>query len=904
MEGPDTAMTSPEDASIITRFPALDASGVTPMMAQYLTVKEDHPDCLLFYRMGDFYEMFFQDAVDASAALDITLTRRGKINDAEVPMCGVPFHAAETYLARLIRQGFRVAICEQAEDPETARKRGNKGPLKREVVRIVTPGTLVEDDFLPPRENNFLVALGESGGDQALAWVDLSTGVLMTQAIAADRLEETLARLSPAEMIASNHPNVAHPFTDGDTGGLAGSFALRPAADFDSSRGERRLKELYGVKTLDGMASLNRAELASISGLLIYLDQTQKGRDLHLKPVQQISPGGIMEIDPASRRSLELTRTLSGKPNGSLLSVIDLTCTGAGGRLLANRLSAPLTDTAAINDRLDLAAVLIENPRLMESLEQALKRMPDLERALSRLGLDHGGPRDLEAVMRALDAALAMARAIQTSHDSLLAQQTLETMAETLKAPSRLIEHLSGMLGETLPLLARDGGFVRKGADPALDELRNLRDDCRRHIAGLQSDYAERSGVASLKIKHNNVLGYHIEVRSNHAASMTEHEMFIHRQTTAQTVRFSTTELGELEQKISSAGDRAVALEIDHFNRLRDDVLAESTALARVAEDAARLDVAYATAVMAIRRNYCRPGLSDDESFSITAGRHPVVEQMLERDGDSPFVGNGCALNRDDRIWLLTGPNMAGKSTFLRQNALIAIMAQTGLYVPADAASIGVVDRLFCRVGASDDLATGRSTFMVEMVETAAILNRSGEKALVILDEIGRGTATYDGLSLAWAVVEYLHEVNRCRALFATHYHELGALTRRLDALSAHAMKVREWQGEIIFLHEVVEGSADRSYGIHVARLAGIPAEVLARAEDVLSSLVEENTPLNASAVDGLPLFNMDMPPPVTQPVRGKSRLDEAMDAILPDTMTPLEALEALYRLKALSDDD
>ena len=892
--------TAAAETDMVTKLPEPGAKGVTPMLAQYLEVKQDHPDCLLFYRMGDFYEMFFQDAVEAAGALDITLTRRGKVEETDIPMCGVPFHAADNYLARLIRQGYRVAICEQTEDPEAARKRGNKGPLKREVVRIVTPGTLVEDDYLPPRENNFLVAFGEAGGAAALAWVDLSTGALFTQEVDSDGLEEALSRLAPAELVASGDAGAGHSFHGGNANGLAGSVVLRPAAEFDSTRGKKRLMEVYGVSTLDGMATLGRAELAAAAGLLAYLDQTQKGRELRLKPVRRISAGGMMEIDPASRRSLELTRTLAGEAKGSLLSVVDLTRTSAGGRLLAGRLAAPLTDPAAINDRLDLVSALLENPVLMEALEAALSRMPDLERAVSRLGLDHGGPRDLEAVRAGLDAARSMAEALEGGRGGLLAQETLAAMTGALTAPSGLIATLGEMLDENLPLLAREGGFIREGADAGLDELRELRDESRRHIAALQTNYAEVSGVNSLKIKHNNVLGYHIEVRSNHAEAMNGHEAFIHRQTTAQTVRFTTTELAELEQRISTSGDRATALELEHYERLRQSVLGQAGAIAAAAEDAARLDVAHATAQMAVRWKYCRPALAEDRRFEVAGGRHPVVERMLERGGEAPFVGNDCSLGDDDRIWLLTGPNMAGKSTFLRQNALIAIMAQAGLFVPAEKAEIGVVDRLFCRVGAADDLATGRSTFMVEMVETAAILNRSGPGALVILDEIGRGTATYDGLSLAWAVVEYLHEANGCRTLFATHYHELGALTRRLEALSAHAMKVREWEGDIVFLHEVVEGSADRSYGIHVARLAGIPPAVLGRAEEVLASLVEENTPLSASAVDELPLFTPDpRPAPVS---KNASKLDEAMESILPDTMTPLEALEALYRLKALKD--
>lgn len=893
-------MAATDERMLMTDFPDPGASGITPMMAQYLAVKKDHPDCLLFYRMGDFYEMFFGDAVSAAAALDITLTQRGSVGDHDIPMCGVPFHAAETYLSRLIRKGFRVAICEQAESPAEARKRGNKGPLKRAVVRIVTPGTLVEDDFLPPRENNFLAALGEAGGHHALAWVDLSTGVFCVEAITGNRLEETLVRLDVAELIASDNPGAGHPFTDGDDHGLVGSVALRPAAGFDSGRGERLLKDLYGVSTLDGIAVLGRAELAAAAAIITYLDQTQKGRDLRLKPIRQVSSAGIMEIDPASRRSLELSRTLSGETRGSLLSVIDKTRTAAGGRLLAGRLAAPLTDVDTINARLDLVSVLVEDPQLQSALADALKRMPDLERSLSRLSLGHGGPRDLAAIVDGLKAADEMAQAIISRKACLMAQEKLDTMAETLRGAGPLIARIDDMLGDTLPLLARDGGFIRSGADAALDELRSLRDESRRLIAQLQARYAELSGVGSLKIKHNNVLGYHIEVRSNHADAMQGQDVFIHRQTTAQTVRYTTTELGELEREMGSAADRALALEMEHFEKLREMVLADAAAIALTADDAARLDVAHATAVLAETWHYCRPDIDDSRQCDIIGGRHPVVEQMLSRSGEHPFIANDCQLDDEDRIWLLTGPNMAGKSTFLRQNALIAIMAQAGLFVPAEKVTLGVVDRLFCRVGAADDLATGRSTFMVEMVETAAILNRSGPGALVILDEIGRGTATYDGLSLAWAVVEYLHEVNNCRTLFATHYHELNALGRSLDRLSSHAMKVREWQGEIVFLHEVTEGAADRSYGIHVARLAGIPAGVLDRAEQVLASLVEENAPISSSVVDDLPLFSVETP--ASAPAKTDDTLGQAVDDILPDTMTPLEALEALYQLKTLRD--
>lgn len=891
------------DSNLAVDFPDQSAKGITPMMVQFLEVKEAHADCLLFYRMGDFYEMFFKDAVDAAAALDITLTKRGKVNDCDVPMCGVPVHAAESYLSRLIRKGFRVAICEQSENPDEAKKRGHKGPLKRDVVRIVTPGTLVEDEFLPPRENNYLIALGQSSGEMALAWVDLSTGDMSVETIDASRFDETLVRLGGAELIVSDRHDAGHGFEDADPKGLVGCVSLRPARIFDSAEGLKKLCAAYGVATLDGMADLTRAEISAAGALVTYLDQTQKGHSLNLKPIRKTTRGAVMEIDPASRRSLEITRTLSGQRQGSLLSMIDRSVTAAGGRLLARRINAPLTDRDAINARLDLVDAMAADPIMASSLHGALTGMPDIERSLSRLHLGHGGPRDVASIARGIDAGMAMADALDKRTPSLLADDNLAEMQNQLKAPYDLAGLIHQTLADELPLMARDGGMIRQGFHPALDEIKAMRDESRRLIAGLQQKYIDETGIASLKIKHNNVLGYHIDVRSNHADKMMAMEHYIHRQTTAQTVRFTTTELAELEREMSSAGDRAIALELSLFEDLCQQVLAQAQHIITLAEDAAKLDVASATSRLAEQWHYCRPEILDGREFNITAGRHPVVEQMLDQSGGQKFISNHCALNDDDRIWLLTGPNMAGKSTFLRQNALIALMAQAGFYVPAERAQIGLVDRLFCRVGASDDLATGRSTFMVEMVETAAILNRSGQSALVILDEIGRGTATYDGLSLAWAVVEHLHEVNQCRALFATHYHELNGLERTLSALTPHAMQVKEWQGEIVFLHEVAAGGADRSYGIHVARLAGVPSSVLSRAEDVLKSLTEENSPLTSSRLDDLPLFSADVPQS-TPSSSDHDALMQFIDDLLPDTMTPKQALDAIYELRRLKNEE
>ena len=903
---------------MMTAYPDRNAKGVTPMIAQFLEVKENHADCLLFYRMGDFYEMFFKDAVDAAAALDITLTKRGKVEDIDVPMCGVPVHAAESYLSRLIRKGFRVAICEQTESPEEAKKRGHKGPLTRDVIRIVTPGTLVEDEFLPPRENNFLVALAEvkSAGlndRYALSWVDLSTGDFFTETVRPDRIEETLARLGAAELIISDHPDLGADLdfnlTKSDEAGLVGSMSARPARLFDSKEGERRLCAVYGVKTLDGIADLSRADLAAAGALVTYLDQTQKGRNLRLKPIRKLINGDVLEIDPATRKSLEISKTLSGRTQGSLLAAIDETMTAAGGRLLASRISAPLTDSAAINSRLDLVEAMAANHDARERIISALKTMPDMERALSRLTLGHGGPRDLAALATGLHATNQMARVLQMENDTsgtahLIAADQMKDMATVMVAPFTLADLIDERLDDDLPLMARDGGFIRRGFHPALDELKSLRDESRRLIAGLQARYCDETGIASLKIKHNNVLGYHIDVRNTHADKLIGNDEFIHRQTTAQASRFTTTELADLEREMSGAGDRATALEIQLYDEIRETALGYSDKITAAAEAAARLDVAVATALLADRWSYCRPELLENRLLNITDGRHPVVEQMLDKDGAEPFITNDCTLDEDARIWLLTGPNMAGKSTFLRQNALIVLMAQAGFYVPATQAQIGIVDRLFCRVGASDDLATGRSTFMVEMVETAAILNRSGDRAFVILDEIGRGTSTFDGLSLAWAVVENLHEVNQCRTLFATHYHELNALEETLSGLSTHAMQVREWQDEIVFLHKVAAGGADRSYGIHVARLAGVPQAVLARAEDVLARLSAEKG--KANTLDELPLFSADVSHhPVSSSAKDEKQaaLDDFIDNLLPDTMTPRDALDMIYQLKSLKDE-
>jgi DNA mismatch repair protein MutS len=867
----------------------------SPMMAQYLEIKRQHPDCLLFYRMGDFYELFFADAAKAAAALDITLTKRGKHDGEDIAMCGVPIHAAESYLARLIRRGFRVAVCEQIEDPAEARKRGGKAPVRRAVVRIVTPGTITEDTLLDARQHNYLAALAEAGGTMGLAWLDLSTGEIETQELDERGLPAALARLRPGELLLSERlvlrPELFELWADWKS-----ALSPLPNPRFDSENGRRRLEALYGVATLDGFGAFARAELAAAGALVDYVELTQQGKVPPVRPPRRLAPGAFMEIDAATRRNLELAETLTGDRKGSLLSAIDRTVTGAGARLLAAHLAAPLTDPDAINERLDAVEFLLAEERLRQSLIEIFRRTSDMARAMARLGLGRGGPRDLAALRDTLGETATLRRLLHMADaPSLLGRAQCD-----LGEHYALVERLGRALAAELPLLARDGGFVAPGFAPELDECRALRDESRRMVANLQARYAAETGVASLKIRHNNILGYHVDVTPQQAAKLGP--SFIHRQTLASSVRYGTVELGELEAKISGAADRALALELQYFDELSATVLAEREAIARAASALAALDVAAALAELAASGGYARPRVVHSLDFEIVGGRHMVVEAALHA-AQKSFVANDCSLEPGRRIWLLTGPNMAGKSTFLRQNALIAVLAQMGSYVPAESARIGVVDRLFSRVGAADDLARGRSTFMVEMVETAAILNRAGERSLVILDEIGRGTATFDGLSIAWATIEHLHEANRCRALFATHYHELTALASKLAELACYTMRVKEWQGDVIFLHEVAAGAADRSYGIHVAKLAGIPASVTARADEVLRTLEsgEQGSALSRLA-DDLPLFAAARPAP--QPPPKPSALSAALREARPDELTPREALELLYRLKLLDEDE
>jgi len=854
----------------------------TPMMAQYRRLKAEAGDALLFYRMGDFFELFFDDAKAAAACLDIALTKRGEDGGEPVPMCGVPVHAAESYLARLIRGGFRVAVAEQTESPVEARKaRGSKALVDRAIIRLVTPGTLTEETLLDSANANWLAAVARAGDEWGIAAADISTGRFELVACGPGELQAELARLSPAETVAAEKvPGI------GATSGKGG---------FDSLAGEQALKRRFGLATLDGFGAPGRAELAAAGGLLAYLDATQKNAGAFLAAPRRIARSEHMAIDPATRDSLEICRTQTGSLAGSLLGCIDRCVTAPGRRLLASDLSAPLTDTRAIEARLALVQWLHEEPIRRMRIRESMKAMPDIGRALGRLVAGRGSPRDLALLRDGLQAAAALKCELEAEPEL---PDLLVTLLPELGGHAALTDRLAIALVPNPPLEASKGGYIAEGYDAALDALRSASSDGRRAIASLESRYREATGVATLRIRHNAVLGYHIEVPAKHADRlMTSDSGFTHRQTLAGVVRFNSPDLHAEASRVVEAGGHALAAEAAHFEELASLAISSVTRIAATADAIARIDVAASHAERAAEGGWCLPHLTDQPCLEIEGGRHPVVEDALRAEGER-FVANNCAVGPGDRLWLITGPNMGGKSTFLRQVAIAAVLAQAGSYVPAAKAKIGIVDRLFSRVGAADNLARGRSTFMVEMVETASILAQATPQSLVILDEIGRGTSTYDGLAIAWAVVEAMHDEIKARTLFATHYHELTRLADRLEALSLHHVRAREWKGDLVLLHEVGEGPADRSYGIAVAKLAGLPPPVVARAKSVLVKLEagRDATGGIAAGLDDLPLFaSQSVAEAVADP------LAEAVASLDPDALTPREALEALYALKRLA---
>ena len=854
---------------------------LTPMLQQYVNIKEKHAECLLLFRLGDFYELFFDDALKAAPALDIVLTRRGKKEGEDIPMCGIPFHAAESYISRLIQQGFKVAICEQMESPEEAKKRGPKSVVQRDVVRIITPGTVTEENLLNAHQNNFLVGLVQHKKNLALVSIDISTGDFLSEQISPKELESSLTRLDPKEILLSQDMAIEH---DTPLSPWKERLTIQSNSRFDVDNGHKKLLEAFQVSTLDSFGSFSSEEISAAGAVLDYIHLTQKTDLPNIKPPKKISAQEHLQFDAATRQSLELQKTLKGEYKGSLLHTINKTLTAGGGRLLAQRLATPLTDTKAIEQRIEAISYFLSEDDTLSQTRKLLDHAPDLERILTRLALGRGGPRDLESLKQALTIAQKL--------KALLGKTELQNSGElsnafpALDTQQRLVHKLDLALGESPPLKARDGNFVKTGYHNDLDILQDLKHSGKEKIIALQEAYRSETGITSLKIKHNHVLGYYVEITAIHKDKAPQ--SFIHRQTLANSMRFSTVELSELEQKLSTASEKALTIELEIFETLLQETLNQQAPIIEAAQALAIIDVASSLAILAASQGYCRPTLDQSIHLTIEGGRHPVVENALKN--HERFVPNACTLTDTNTFWLLTGPNMAGKSTFLRQNALIILMAQMGSYVPAAKAHIGVVDKIFSRVGAADELSRGHSTFMVEMVETASILNQATHRSFVILDEIGRGTSTYDGLSLAWATAEHLHNVQRCRTLFSTHYHELGALKESLKNLSCHTIKVKEWKDKIIFLHEVIKGLADRSYGIHVAKIAGISTSVIQRAQQLLKTLEAQK---EQPALEELPLLQIAKPESPKQ-----TPLEELLITIDPDSLTPKEALNVLYQLK------
>ena len=891
----------------------------SPVIAQYLELKAINPGYLMMIQLGDFYELFFEDAILASEKLGLTLTKRGTYQGQDIPMAGVPIRTINDYLQKAIKAGFNVAIIDQLEDPAEAKKRGHKAVVKRDVTRLVTPGTLTEDTLLEAGENNYLSALFQNPSEPSqpplfsLASLDISTGEFLVSEIKADDLNGEIARLNPSELLLSD-TLLTTPEITPYLAGYNGTQTPVPHATFSSLSGEEALKASLKVKDLEGFGTYSRGELAAIGAVLKYVELTQTGHHPLIRPPARSEQTNHMAIDAATRSNLELIKSSHNIKKGSLFAALDRTVTGSGARALAAQISAPLYNVDAINNRLNVIEFFLNNSTLRDNMRTLIRRTPDMARALSRLSLNRGGPKDLGAIKNGLIAADDLLKNIETINQDHLPKLIKTIHQHLLFANSKLRDELVQALKDELPLQTRDGDFINPSYNDDLDEQRLLRDESRSILASLQTAYREQTDIKSLKIRHNNQFGYFVEVTQLNADQLLNgplSEVFRHRQTLANNVRFTTEELIEIESKITQAADRVLDIEKHLFTALKDLTLASSEQISQLSTSLAQLDVFLALALLSEEENYTRPIIDESKTFQITNGRHPVVEQALRRAKSGPFIENNCALAKPSpkntaHIWLLTGPNMAGKSTFLRQNALIAIMAQMGCYVPATKAHIGLIDRLFSRVGASDDLARGRSTFMVEMVETAAILNQASDRSLVILDEIGRGTATFDGLSIAWATIEYLHNKVKTRALFATHYHELTCLREKHPNITNATIEVKEWNDDIVFLHQVVMGAADRSYGIQVAKLAGLPTPVIARAQDVLKCLESEAQESGAiNQLNDLPLFSLDAPSepqkttetPTENP--NANQVYDELKALNPDDLTPRKALDLIYKLKA-----
>lgn len=812
-------------------FEGAPKATVSPMMQQYLGIKASYPaEYLLFYRMGDFYELFFEDAKIAAEILEITLTKRGKIKGEEIPMCGVPAHASEIYLHRLIAKGYKVAICEQTETPQEAKKRGSQAVVRREVVRIITPGTILEDNLLGARENNNLCCIYAKNDEFSIAWIDISTGELYYSTAPLSNMSYELTRLSPKEILISEKlaadQEIINIFRE-----YQKILTLRPHPIFEHTRANRNIEGVFKISTLAGFGDFTLLETIAIGSLLEYILHTQKSRLPRISRPMKLDRTPFMAICNATRRNLELDSDASGSKTGSLKAMMDKTLTAVGGRLFSSQFLAPLKDPEVINQRLDNVSCFVNNEGLRNILRNSLNSFPDVERALSRISSKNATPKDLWIIKNGINQTSDIAMLIY-QHASLLTSQ-LSQLIPQLGMFGNLQQILNEALADELELYSsKDEQFINAGYCTQLDELCNIAQSTNRNLQNLQADYRFKTGIQTLKISSNNIIGYFVEISAMQAKKIESAE-FVHRQTLGTVTRYTTETLKKLEQDIADAGLKIVALKNEIFNQLCELVLANADSLILISQAIAVLDVNAALAQLAVDMNYTRPIINDSTDLEVIAGRHP----MLDKKAGDKFIANNCVLNREEQFWLITGPNMAGKSTFLRQNALICFMAQIGSFVPAQKAVIGIVDKIFSRIGAGDDIFRGYSTFMIEMTETAYILNNATERSFVILDEIGRGTGTQDGLAIAWAIVEEMHNNIKCRTLFATHYHELTQIEAQLERLSCYCVAVKEWQGSMIFLHTIIKGKAEKSYGLNVAALSGVPHHVVKRAQSILESL-------------------------------------------------------------------
>ena len=863
----------------------------TPMMEQYLTIKNKHKDALLFYRMGDFYELFFEDAIAASKALDITLTKRGKTNGMDIPMCGVPFHSADNYLPKLIKKGFNVAVCEQTETIEEAKSNLKKGPLKREVVRIISPGTLTEDNLLDRNANNFLGAISDVNGSISISWVDVSTGCFKSRNLQKENnqkqlLTNLLLRMNFSEILVSDAMELNIISEEWHS-----IIKKQSSSLFHYSSCLQQICSYFSIMSLEGIGKFSDGEVIAAGVLLSYLKLTQCGKLPILSMIQNESENNFLEIDYFTQKSLEILSNLSGETNGSLIISLDETKTAGGARLLKQRITEPFYKVVEIEKRYNLINWFLNNDIDIFKLQNNLENTPDIERSLSRISLLRGSPKDLSILCNGLLNVKQIYEILISFKDRLNQAPLLNNILNQISVDYSLFENIKNSLKNDLPLSTKEGGFIRDGYDENLDKLRNFRNNELEEITKLQNKYSDLTNVNSLKIKYNRMLGYHIEVRAVHDKSLRDKDIFIHRQTTAQTSRFTTIELNEAENQLINSYDKSISIEMDIFKNFTNQIINEGKKILDIASAISELDIGIMVVKQSKDRDYVCPKILENKTLEIIEGRHPVVETQMKLSENS-FISNDCILNKDDFLWLITGPNMAGKSTYLRQNALIVIMAQAGLFVPAKEANIGVCDKIFSRVGASDDLAKGQSTFMIEMIETSLILNTASEKSLVILDEIGRGTATFDGLAIAWSVLDYLHNKIKPRTLFATHYHELTSLKEDLNHLSCHKMSIKEWNNSIIFMHKIIEGEADKSYGIHVAQLAGLPFEVIKKATQLLSKL--ENNKDNSY------LKKSDNLDDNYSNINENQIFFKEFDNINVDDISPREALDILYKLKLL----